>query len=426
MSDEIRRLVDRRWARVRDLGRCRCAQRRGCVKCCGVARNCYVVDIAAADALESTGRRAGGTPRRTRAARPAPSLWPVGFAVGIACLLVGLIVSWPAVAVGAGSRRLRLPLDPRRRPRGARGARQASSRTRPRARRRRRAAGRRRRRPSERFPRSKFLEGATLGLGAVIGGVVTVPALGFAIVPAFVDQGSPTVDLGPIDNFPEGEFIDRHVHCRTRRRARSPAAPPTSATTACRQRRRASRSSPTAARTSAARCSPSGPVFDRQGEDRQDDGRRGDADPGARRRRLRLPVPRRPVRHGGQPHRRPAGPRARPLRVPDHERQPRPRSATTASARSRARARTPRSASTSSPAPASTSTARSLVSTRSSRRTDGERRRSQPTAADRGRPSSTRSTGSRSARASSAASSTSSSARSPATRTGSTRSARRR
>ena len=32
-------------------------------------------------------------------------------------------------------------------------------------------------------------------------------------------------------------------------------------------------------------------------------------------RRLRLPVPRRPVRHGGQPHRGPAGPRARPLRV---------------------------------------------------------------------------------------------------------------
>ena len=32
---------------------------------------------------------------------PPPSLWPVGFAIGIACVLVGLVVSWPVVAVGA-------------------------------------------------------------------------------------------------------------------------------------------------------------------------------------------------------------------------------------------------------------------------------------------------------------------------------------
>ena len=32
---------------------------------------------------------------------PPPSLWPVGFAVGIVCLLVGLVVSWPVAAVGA-------------------------------------------------------------------------------------------------------------------------------------------------------------------------------------------------------------------------------------------------------------------------------------------------------------------------------------
>src|SRR2546428_9131632 len=32
---------------------------------------------------------------------PAPTLWPVGFAVGIACLLVGLILNWLIVAVGA-------------------------------------------------------------------------------------------------------------------------------------------------------------------------------------------------------------------------------------------------------------------------------------------------------------------------------------
>src|ERR671935_1621059 len=32
---------------------------------------------------------------------PPPSLWPIGFAIGVVCILVGLIVSWAAVAVGA-------------------------------------------------------------------------------------------------------------------------------------------------------------------------------------------------------------------------------------------------------------------------------------------------------------------------------------
>jgi Rieske Fe-S protein len=62
--------------------------------------------------------------------------------------------------------------------------------------------------PGERFPRSVFLEYSTLGLGAVIGGIVTVPALGFMILPAFTKQGanSKDVDLGPITNFDEGQF----------------------------------------------------------------------------------------------------------------------------------------------------------------------------------------------------------------------------
>jgi Rieske Fe-S protein len=57
-----------------------------------------------------------------------------------------------------------------------------------------------------RYERSKFLEGATLGLGAVIGGLVTLPVLGFAVAPAFVDQDYPNVPLGPLDNYPEGEW----------------------------------------------------------------------------------------------------------------------------------------------------------------------------------------------------------------------------
>jgi quinol---cytochrome c reductase iron-sulfur subunit, bacillus type len=61
--------------------------------------------------------------------------------------------------------------------------------------------------PGERFPRNKFLEGATLGLGAVIGGIVTLPAVGFALLPAFVKQGAHEVDLGPLDDFPENKFV---------------------------------------------------------------------------------------------------------------------------------------------------------------------------------------------------------------------------
>jgi uncharacterized membrane protein YdjX (TVP38/TMEM64 family) len=32
---------------------------------------------------------------------PGPSVWPVGFAIGIVVLLVGLIISWWVTAVGA-------------------------------------------------------------------------------------------------------------------------------------------------------------------------------------------------------------------------------------------------------------------------------------------------------------------------------------
>ena len=40
-------------------------------------------------------------PERDKPHVPAPSLWPIGFAIGIACVLVGLVVSVPALIVGA-------------------------------------------------------------------------------------------------------------------------------------------------------------------------------------------------------------------------------------------------------------------------------------------------------------------------------------
>lgn len=147
---------------------------------------------------------------------PAPSLWPLGFAIGIACILVGLVVSWPAVAVGAAltvifgflwareaiaSQEPAEPVGVERATVPPKVPALPADRGRPAM-----------PEPSEeelvrRFPRSKFLEFSTLGLGAAIGGLVTVPALGFAVLPAFIEEEQPEVDLGPVEEFPEGQFV---------------------------------------------------------------------------------------------------------------------------------------------------------------------------------------------------------------------------
>ncbi len=142
---------------------------------------------------------------------PGPSLWPVGFAVGVVVLLVGLIVSWWVTGVGAllalafaflwvrdltaGTELAHAPEVP---PESATGpalpAPEGGPAMPPAA-------------PGERYPRSKFLELSTLGLGGVIGGLVTVPALGFMIGPAFLKQGTKDHDIGKISDFPEGKFV---------------------------------------------------------------------------------------------------------------------------------------------------------------------------------------------------------------------------
>jgi menaquinol-cytochrome c reductase iron-sulfur subunit len=148
---------------------------------------------------------------------PPPSLWPIGFAIGVVCILVGLIVSWPAVAVGAalavifgflwirdvtgGYRRRDVGVEP-----AVGGPESATTEAPPIPADRGEAAMP----PPERgetFPRSVFLEGATLGLGGVITGIVTVPILGFAIGPVFQHQHHEEIDLGPISNFKEGQFV---------------------------------------------------------------------------------------------------------------------------------------------------------------------------------------------------------------------------
>jgi Rieske Fe-S protein len=136
---------------------------------------------------------------------PPPSLWPIGFAIGIAVVLTGLVVSTVAAVVGAvialafGFLWIRDVTRPVRTPAPAvePEARAATTTLAPRA------------DPEEdaTYPRSTFLSAATLGLGGVIGGVITLPVLGFAVLPSFTNQHEPNVELGPIDAFPEGKFV---------------------------------------------------------------------------------------------------------------------------------------------------------------------------------------------------------------------------
>ncbi|HET7045299.1 MAG TPA: Rieske (2Fe-2S) protein [Gaiellaceae bacterium] len=149
-------------------------------------------------------------------ALPGPSLWPVGFAVGIATALIGLVISWVVAGIGAAvaivfgflwvrelatGRDLAKDTTPvpdegaPERPLGPALPAPSGGPAMP------HYGG------AERFPRSKFLEGATLGLGGVIGGIVTVPVVGFAVLPPFLHQGHPDIDLGPLSNFPEGKFM---------------------------------------------------------------------------------------------------------------------------------------------------------------------------------------------------------------------------
>ena len=148
---------------------------------------------------------------------PPPSLWPIGFAIGVVCILVGLIVSWPGAAVGVvlavifgflwvrdvttGYRRRDVGVEP------AVGGPESATEGAPAIPADRGEAAMPPPEPGETFSRNVFLEGATLGLGGVITGIVTVPILGFAIGPVFQHQHHHEVDLGPISNFKEGQFV---------------------------------------------------------------------------------------------------------------------------------------------------------------------------------------------------------------------------
>ena len=152
-----------------------------------------------ADELE----RPGETPEHedAKAHLPSPTIWPFAFAGAVALILLGLIVNRWATVIGVilavvfgflwirqVTREVRGEPEPLEAP------------------------------PAEsteadeedgapRYERSRFLEGATIGIGAAIGAIVTLPVLGFAVAPAFVGQDYPDVDLGSLDNYPEGQWL---------------------------------------------------------------------------------------------------------------------------------------------------------------------------------------------------------------------------
>jgi len=131
----------------------------------------------------------------------APSLWPIGFAIGVACILVGLVVSVPALIVGVilavvfGVLWVRDLFTPAAAPAPAAekpryGAITEADLGAP-------------------VDRGTFLSLATVGVGGLIGAGMTLPVLGFGVIPPFVGEGVETyeVDLGPISNFPEGKYV---------------------------------------------------------------------------------------------------------------------------------------------------------------------------------------------------------------------------
>jgi Rieske Fe-S protein len=139
---------------------------------------------------------------------PTPTLYPIGFAIGIVVILVGLVINPLLISsIGAGiaivfaylwarvaTAELRgepVVVEPERRePSAADQEGPALANV-----------------PDNGVTRSGFLEGATLGLGALIGGLITLPIAGFAVLPGFLRQEQHKVDLGPLSNFPLGDWF---------------------------------------------------------------------------------------------------------------------------------------------------------------------------------------------------------------------------
>jgi quinol---cytochrome c reductase iron-sulfur subunit, bacillus type len=128
------------------------------------------------------------------------TVWPLGLAVGIAVLLVGLVIDPTVIAPLGGAiaavfgflwlRSLARPPRPRK------------------AEAKPDAAQLERRWPeTERVSRDRFLKRATIGLGGIIAAAVALPAAGLAILPSLEAPRRRGVDLGPITEFPQDAYV---------------------------------------------------------------------------------------------------------------------------------------------------------------------------------------------------------------------------
>ena len=161
-------------------------------------------------AIESTARRALSDTSQDTPHASGPSIWPIGFAIGVACILLGLVISWIVAAIGAiiavvcgflWARDVTHDVRddvPAIEPETRAVADQASVQATPAP-----ASDE----PLKAYSRSRFLEATTIGLGAAIGAIVTLPVLGFTVLPPFTNVEEDEVDLGPIDNFPEDQYV---------------------------------------------------------------------------------------------------------------------------------------------------------------------------------------------------------------------------
>jgi quinol---cytochrome c reductase iron-sulfur subunit, bacillus type len=134
---------------------------------------------------------------------PGQSVWPIGFAIGIACVLVGLVISWWVVAIGGAITILFAVLwlsDLAGHPIAG----GASAEPEPAAAGPPGTAARHQAPPTT--SRSGFLGFATIALGGLIGVLVTVPPLFLAMIPPFLKQHKRPVDLGPLDLYPLNQW----------------------------------------------------------------------------------------------------------------------------------------------------------------------------------------------------------------------------
>jgi menaquinol-cytochrome c reductase iron-sulfur subunit len=149
-------------------------------------------------------------PSREHPHVPGPSLWPVGLAIGVVVFLVGFVTSRWIVVLGALIVIAFAALWIRELAVARHLEREAALEPEPAAELPEAPAPSEAPAPpehAETYGRDRFLEASTLGLGALIGAVVTLPVLGFMVLPAFLDQGVDSQDVGPVDEYPEGEWI---------------------------------------------------------------------------------------------------------------------------------------------------------------------------------------------------------------------------